>query len=60
MYLVLWGKRKDQLSVKSDCDNIAHGKQQMTEIGEASKTDQSSQEFASAWCYQRGRQIDES
>ncbi|XP_038892005.1 WAT1-related protein At2g39510-like [Benincasa hispida] len=47
LYLVLWGKRKDQLSVKSDSDNIAHDKQQTTEAGEALKTVQSSQEFVS-------------
>lgn len=44
LYLVLWGKRKDKLLVKSDSD----GKQQMTETDEASKrTVQPSQEFIS-------------
>ncbi|KAA0050295.1 WAT1-related protein [Cucumis melo var. makuwa] len=44
LYLVLWGKRKDRLLVKSDSDS----KQQMTETDETSKkTVQPSQEFIS-------------
>lgn len=39
LYLVLWGKSKDQLLVKSDCDKI------MTLQDEESKMVQSSQEF---------------
>ncbi|XP_023545346.1 WAT1-related protein At2g39510-like [Cucurbita pepo subsp. pepo] len=47
LYLVLWGKSKDQLLVKPESDKISSGKQQMTATTgeEGSKSVQSSQEF---------------